>query len=324
MFKVVIIVIFVVWLLRKMLINLYKAKIERKDVVITGGSSGLGLELAKQLAARDCNITIIARNKDKLSNAIKIIKKHCVSKNNQKIRSVSLDVTNQDECLDLIRKNIISVDYLFCCAGHAETGFFLTQNIQNFKNSMNLNYFGSLHVIKAFLPSLLKKRSPSHLVFIGSTLSLFSLPGYSDYTPSKWALRAFCDTLRLELLSTSVRAHIYFPSSIKTVSLQLENQRKPRVAKKIEGEEAVSAEECALKLLEGVEEGRYYICHDLFTWICRVALNGSSPRGSERYLISLTSWFLEWFATPFVYLACFFVYVYCEAVIWYYKKDFPE
>lgn len=137
-----------------------------KNCVITGGSSGLGQAIASQLLKKGANVIIIARNKLQLDEASKSLEKDKIYPE-QIITSISADVTNFDSVKAAIKQIELSckIDVLFSCAGKikdddsiilnpkyvlgsSKPGFFISQNLEEFKSGMDLNYFGSLNVVK--------------------------------------------------------------------------------------------------------------------------------------------------------------------------------
>lgn len=82
-----------------------------------------------------------------------------------------------------------AADYFFLCAGQSIPGEFLSQPIEDFKQGMDLNYFGSLYSAQLAAQSLVKNEKTGKIVFVSSTLGLISFYGYSQYAPTKHALR---------------------------------------------------------------------------------------------------------------------------------------
>ena len=81
----------------------------------------------------------------------------------------------------------------------AHAGTFLEQDLKLFEDTMQLNYFGTLRVLKAFLPGMVKK-GHGQVVLVSSAAAVCGVAGYSSYAPSKAAVRSLADTLRNEVL----------------------------------------------------------------------------------------------------------------------------
>lgn len=121
-----------------------------KHVLITGGSSGLGKELARLLLKRGARVTIVARRMTQLEET----KAELTREDPQlgsKLFVLSVDVTNSDECVRMVEEAEAMqkgpIDAIFCCAGAALPGFFLDQNPQILRDQMALNYLGAVNAI---------------------------------------------------------------------------------------------------------------------------------------------------------------------------------
>lgn len=122
--------------------------------MVTGGSSGLGKAIAKQLLSESCKVTIVARRQEVLDEAMKELK--AISKD---ITTISADVTDHKSAEQMIDKAAelqgSTIDGLFCCAGAAEPGFFVEQEPTVFERGMRLNYLGAVNcaqVNNSFMP----------------------------------------------------------------------------------------------------------------------------------------------------------------------------
>jgi len=128
------------------------------------------------------------------------------------------------------------------------------------------------------------------VIFVSSTLALTAIPGYAPYTPTKWAIRGFADTLESELRLYDITVHHVYPPGMDTPGFKQENLTKPAVTKEIEGAADVfTPQQVAVKLISGVERHQYHITVDVITWLLRVVANGTAPRPSL---------FLEMFILP--------------------------
>ena len=115
-----------------------------KNILISGGSSGIGLALAKEFASLGANITILARRKNKLESALKEIKNNAVSPD-QKFKSLSADVSNYEELKKILSEDTTPYDVLINSAGIAYPGKFVDLEPEIFKRIMDVNYLGTVY-----------------------------------------------------------------------------------------------------------------------------------------------------------------------------------
>jgi 3-dehydrosphinganine reductase len=219
-----------------------------QHAIITGGSSGIGLSIAIDLARRNCQfITLIARNVDQLADAKRLVDEAAtISTSTSSVGILSVDVTNfsalEKEVIKLCgeedngkAKNKISPvpgppTLLFNCAGYAIPLAFENLSVSNFRAQMEVNYLGSVHVVKAFLPYM---TNPSHvggnIILTSSMSGQAGTFGYSSYSPTKFALRGFAECLSMELAAkmSNVNISIAYPPDTKTPGYEIENKCKP-------------------------------------------------------------------------------------------------
>jgi len=246
----------VLWTLLLHFMDLYRKKqfsFRGMCVVVTGGSQGLGRELACQLAKSGANVVIISRNQKNLDEARNYILSQCpqigkemesnnLLKKSQQILSISADVTKANEIREGIKQAEQqlnrSIDMLIACAGAANPGYFGEFKDDDFVQSMNLNYFGSLFSIRAVVPSMMERRS-GHLVLVSSGLGLTSYMGYTTYVPTKYALRGLGDSLRTELKPYNIKVYQAYPPAFHSPGFERENKNKPKPTVAIESSEPV-------------------------------------------------------------------------------------
>ena len=167
-----------------------KGQVKRKVVLITGGSSGIGLATAQRVAEAGATTIIVARGVEKLAEA-----KKAIGAVSGQVVTYSADVTEPAQCEDLVKKLVGShggVDILVNNAGRSirraiETSF---DRIHDFERTMAINYFGALRLTLGLLPSMLKKRR-GHVINISSIGVLTNAPRFSAYVASKAALDAW-------------------------------------------------------------------------------------------------------------------------------------
>ncbi|CAH8461905.1 unnamed protein product [Schistosoma bovis] len=209
------------------------------NVLITGGSSGIGLSLAKLFYGAGANVTIVARDLKKLESAREIIK--CGKDRNNNVFILSVDLTSEYSVLnEIFSKHVAtlgSVDILVNCAGYAVARKFLDTPTDDIQGMLHLNYLSAVHVTRILLPYMLdQKFHQTHerrIAFICSLASQVGVYGYAAYTGSKYALRGFAETLEMELGHKGPFVTIAFPPDTDTPGYIRENVGKPVVTKAI-------------------------------------------------------------------------------------------
>lgn len=228
---------FIVWFLLS--IYCYKNesyKYKNKHVIITGGSSGIGLEMAKIYLSLGANVTIVARDKKKLEVAVKelSILIHTDSKSNtntDRIESISLNVSSD---LDTVTKALASsiskfgpCDVLVNCAGTSIAHPFSSTENDSFRRMYEVNLLGSVYTTQAVLDGMRKQRS-GRIIFVSSQLGQLGLHGYTAYCASKFALRGFAEALQMELKVYNVYVSVAHPPDTQTPGYDVEMISKVR------------------------------------------------------------------------------------------------
>lgn len=239
----------------------YRSYYANKWVLITGGSSGIGLALAKHLAVCGANIVIAARREAQLSDA----KNELLalrSSSSQIIETISMDITSEDQTnqkLQAFFSQHGTPDILINSAGVAHPGVFKDLDPQIFRWTMNVNYFGTVYVTKAIVPGMVERGS-GHIINVSSIAGFLGVYGYTAYSASKFAVRGFSDVLKCELKPEGIQVSVVFPPDTQTPQLEYESQFKPEITKELAGNAGVmSAEEVADKILASAAKGKYII-----------------------------------------------------------------
>ncbi|MEH0167708.1 SDR family oxidoreductase [Roseateles microcysteis] len=164
-----------------------------KVVLVTGGSSGIGLAAAIKFAEAGAITLICARDEVKLAEAVKEIK--AAAGADAQIHSYSADIANEQSCAEMmawISENFGGVDFLINNAGRsirrAIEGSY--DRFHDYERTMQLNYFGCLRVTMGLLPGMVAKKK-GHIVNISSIGVLTNAPRFSAYVASKAALDAW-------------------------------------------------------------------------------------------------------------------------------------
>jgi NAD(P)-dependent dehydrogenase (short-subunit alcohol dehydrogenase family) len=170
-----------------------KGTVGGKVVLVTGGSSGIGLSAASRFAEAGATTIICARGEDKLADAVKEIKAYAGK--DAKVFSYSVDIADEASCAEFVKalhEQHGGVDFLINNAGRSirraiESSY---DRFHDFERTMQLNYFGCLRVTMGLLPGMVAKKR-GHIVNISSISVLVNAPRFSAYVASKAALDAW-------------------------------------------------------------------------------------------------------------------------------------
>ncbi|MFM8322143.1 MAG: SDR family oxidoreductase [Chloroflexota bacterium] len=250
----------------------------QKVALITGGSSGIGLAVARRLAAQDARVFIVGRDEERLAQAAAAF-----SAGSAPPQLLAADVSDPDQAQRVVSQVIESagrIDLLINCAGVVRPGYVQSLSLEQFHWMMDINYFGTVYTTKAALPCLMDQCA-GVIVNVGSVASRISVIGYSAYSGSKFAVRGFTDALRLELKAYGIQVHLVYPPDTDTPGLAEENLHKPPELKYLLPElGVVSAEAVAAAILSSIRRGRYEITSDFGS---RLLLYLEGAVGSRRY-----------------------------------------
>ncbi len=229
-----------------------------KNILISGGSSGIGLALAKEFASLGGNITILARRKDLLESSLKEIKKHAIN-SDQKFKSLSGDVSNFEELKKVLSEDTTPYNVLINSAGIAYPGKFVDLDPLIFKSVMDVNYLGTIFMTKLILPGMIARES-GYIVNISSLAALIGIYGYTAYAPSKYAVRGFSRCLRSEVESHGINVSVVLPPDTDTPQLAFEHLIIPEITKRINQSGSVmTAESVAHVIIKGMRRKRFSI-----------------------------------------------------------------
>jgi 3-dehydrosphinganine reductase len=233
---------------------------QNKRVLITGGSSGIGCAIAKQLAASSAHVWILARRPEMLAKAAQEIEQRRVSPQ-QVVGTLSADVSNEAEITAKLSEFCATAgvpDILINCAGIAHPGKFEETDSAIFRSMMETNYFGMLYPIKAVVPGMIQRKS-GHIVNFGSLAGILGVYGYTAYGASKAAIRGFSSALRDEMRLYGVHVSVVYPTDTQTPQLDYEKPLEPAITKILAGSKPITADYAARVILDGVARHRFAI-----------------------------------------------------------------
>ncbi len=226
--------------------------------LVTGGSSGIGFALARQLSDAGARVWLLARRKDGLDSAFKSL--FGANGKNHGMLAVDVAQTKQvQSSLERFQREVGVPDVLINCAGVTHPGYIQDIPLEVFHEMIDIDYLGTVHMVKAVLPGMIQRGSGA-IVNICSAAGYLGVFGYSAYGAAKYAVRGFSDVLRSEVKPLGIQVSIVFPPDTDTPQLAYENTIKPFETREISGNAgALTADKVAGDILEGVRRGRYTI-----------------------------------------------------------------
>ena len=224
---------------------------EDKVIIITGASSGIGLASAKYFASLGAKLVLAARSKDKMEQ---LMAQEITTGN---VLCVKTDVSKEDDCRVMVEQaaeKFKRIDILINNAGISMRALFKDLDLSVIKSLMDTNFWGTVYCTKYALPYLLE--SKGSVVGVISTAGFVGLPARTGYSASKFAIRGFLDTLRVEHLYDGLHVMIFAPgftaSNIRNVALLADGSPQGNTPRN-EGK-MMSAERVAQRLATGIRK----------------------------------------------------------------------
>lgn len=233
-------------------------KVKGKTFVVTGGGSGMGRELVLDLLHRGARVATLDINEEAVLETARLAPNH-----KEKISTHVIDITDKEaieHLVDEVKQIHGSVDGIINNAGIIQP--FVDVNdlgYEKIEQVMNINFYGTLYMVKSFLPELLK-RPEGHILNVSSMGGFLPVPGQSVYGASKAAVKLMTEGLHSELLDTSVGVTVAFPGAIRTNIM--ENSKVVRESKSDDsGKEhkLTSAPDAAKMMIDAIEANQYRV-----------------------------------------------------------------
>ncbi|MBU9724059.1 MULTISPECIES: SDR family NAD(P)-dependent oxidoreductase [Bacillaceae] len=188
--------------------------LESKYIAITGASSGIGRDMAIEVAKRRGTPILLARSYEKLEKLAEEIEQST----NQRPHFYTLDVTNEDEVREVfekIYKSVGTIDVLINNAGFAIFDYVHEATVDEVKSMFDVNVFGAIACTKLVLPHMIKN-GKGHVIFVASQAGKLATPKSSGYSATKHAVLGFANSLRMELADRDIKVSTVNPGPIKT------------------------------------------------------------------------------------------------------------
>ena len=220
---------------------------------MTGASSGIGLASAEKFASEGAKVVLAARRIDRLNaTAEEFSRKY----GNENI-AVQCDVSREEDCRNLIETTVSrfgKIDVLVNNAGVSMRALLKDLDLSVIHSLMDVNFWGTVNCTKFALPYLLE--SKGSVVGVISIAGFIGLPGRTGYSASKFAIRGFLNTLRIEHLNDGLHVMIFAPGYIATdirkKALMADGSEQGSTPRK--EEKMMTAEQAAEKMIRGVKK----------------------------------------------------------------------
>jgi short-subunit dehydrogenase len=197
--------------------------LKNRTALVTGASSGLGVDFARELARLGCNLLLVARREDQLNQvAAGIAKQHGV-----RARPVPLDLALPDapqQLYDQLRADGESVDVLVNNAGFAYYGEFASVSWEREKAMLDLDILALTHLTKLFLQDMLA-RNFGYILLVSSIGAYQPSPTYATYSAAKSFVLNFGEALHFELRRSGVGCTVVSPGVTATEFLKVAGQK---------------------------------------------------------------------------------------------------
>lgn len=232
-------------------------KVKNKVFVVTGAGSGMGRELAIQLVKKGAKVAMADINVEGMKETAKM-----AGESNVSIHELSVSDKEGVEALpEQVIKAHGTVDGIINNAGIIHP--FVDANdldYDSIERVMNINFYGTVYMTKAFLPHLLK-RPEAHIANISSMGGFIPFPGQTFYGASKAAVKLFTEGISAELKGTNVGVTVIHPGAINTniMSNSGVEDRSSDVDEKAKENMTLSAEKAASIMIDAIEKNKYRV-----------------------------------------------------------------
>lgn len=215
-------------------------KIDGARILVTGASEGIGAALAKQLADRGARVMIAARNGERLGAVAA-----------GRMETWTVDLSDAAARAELASR-AGAVDVLVNNAGMGLYAPSWKTDPAELRRMFELNLFAAQDLVRLLVPGMVE-RGRGLVVNVGSIAGKVTLPWFTLYSASKYALGSFTDGLRMELAGTGVKAMIVCPGYVKTGFQDHVLGGRPPARIRQAKEFAQTADECAADIVRGIE-----------------------------------------------------------------------
>lgn len=234
-------------------------KVESKVIVVTGGGNGIGRELVLVLLSKGARVAAVDISEKALQETVEL-----AGSRKDRLSTHVVNIADRaavEELPDAVTAAHQAVDGLINCAGIIQRFVrFKDLDYSDIERVMDVNFYGTINMTKAFLPHLLS-RPEAHIVNVSSMGGFLPVPGQTIYGASKAAVKLFTEGLHSELSGTNVHATIVFPGAIATNIAANSGAGLPAAdtSKSQKTMKTTSARAAAEQIIAGMERDSYRV-----------------------------------------------------------------
>ncbi|MBP3952882.1 SDR family NAD(P)-dependent oxidoreductase [Bacillus suaedae] len=229
-----------------------------KVIVVTGAGGGIGREIVLNLLAKGASVAAVDINQEALAETLKIA--------GDKGSKVSIHVVNltEREAVEALPEQVIahhgSVDGIINNAGIIQPFVHVNElDYEKIKLVMDINFYGTLYMVKSFIPYLLK-RPVGHITNISSMGGFLPVPGQSIYGASKAAVKLLTEALHSELKDTNVKVTVVFPGGVGTNIMKNSGaERSNQPVDEKQRQKILTPKEAAEIIVTGMEKDKFSV-----------------------------------------------------------------
>lgn len=239
--------------------------LRKKNILITGGSYGLGKAVALELAEREANLFLVARNLKKLKQVKEEIFDRYPNCNCEIYTADVTDAKKVSLSVKTMHKKMGSIDGVINNAGFAYPDYFEKIPHSIFQKTININYLGSVYVTQAAYPLMTQGGFVSFTSSVSGYMGVF---GYSAYAASKFAIVGLAETLAQEFLAKKIHVSVLAPPDTATPGLEQENKTKPYETKALADNAGIlAAEIVAKRFIDKLVKKKFFITVNFESWL---------------------------------------------------------
>ncbi|KAL7671173.1 hypothetical protein ACOME3_006079 [Neoechinorhynchus agilis] len=248
-------------------------------VLISGGSSGIGLSLAVKYARMGCRLSLIARNEERLLEAKDKCEKAANDGTQVSIYPMDLSRSSLLSIRNALSDNEQPIDLLICCAGQCVSDEFINLSQDEIEQMINTNLTGTILLVRSIVSMMLDEPiSERRVLLVSSQAGQIGLYGYSVYSATKFALDGFAQALQMELVKHRIFITVAYPPDTDTPGFHQERLRTPKVTKILSDSSGLwKPDDVADKIVTCLEHGDPKCSFGINGWLLALLTNGLTP-----------------------------------------------